>query len=108
MSTIVLRDGESKDVGFLLIAGSEPISAAGTRDVIFMASLLPSPSTLGTFVRDHKHVEFACNVSQSHLGHELSFRVIPGVSFRMHIEGSGAGNWSIGSLGSGSCQLLPA
>lgn len=58
MPTLVLRDSEAKDVGFLLAAGDEPFSVGGiARDVILMSLPLPSSSPLAEFIRNHKHVE---------------------------------------------------
>jgi hypothetical protein len=106
MPTLVLRDSEEKDVGFLLAAGDEPFVSSVARDVILMSLPLPSSSSLAEFIRNHKHVEYSARVSMDGAGCALSFEVSPGALFQVQLEASGVGRWSVGSLGGGQCQLL--
>lgn len=106
MPTIVLRDHENRDQGFLLVAGSEAVFAMDTRDVVLMA--LPSPTTSpnATFLQRFKHVEFKADFTIGDSGGRISFAVTPELSFLASLDASGTGSWSAGTIGGGSCRLL--
>lgn len=106
MPTIVLRDHENQDRGFLLIAGDEAIFASATRDVVLMAlpSQFASPITI--FLQKFKHVEFRADMNGADSGGRISFAMAPDMTFLAALCASGVGSWSVGTIGSGSCRLL--
>lgn len=107
MPTIVLKDGEGSDVGFLLVAGDEPLpSGPRQRDVVFMRLPLPSSSPLAAFLEGHKHSEFSAHVQQPAEGFSLSFEVAPALKVTVEVTMSGEGTWSVRSIGAGSCRVL--
>ncbi|MDR2014190.1 MAG: hypothetical protein LBP99_01015 [Azoarcus sp.] len=66
MPTMVLRNTENADTGFLLIAGNEALSEGEQqRDVVFMRLPLPFTSPLADFVGEHKHAEFSALLRSS-------------------------------------------
>jgi len=106
MPTIVLRDEEQRDVGFLLLAGSESVATAGERDVVFMALPTLDSSPIANFLQDFNHVEFRARVVSSELGCQVSFTVAPNIGFHASLTRSGGGSWAVSSVGNGSCQVL--
>jgi hypothetical protein len=107
MPTIVLRDAEGTDLGFILIAGDEPLSLGpAQRDLVLMKLPFPSASPLSSFLDDYRHAEFSSQVQSSAAGASLSFQVSPNLSVTAEFSSSGVGTWSVTSIGSGTCQLL--
>jgi hypothetical protein len=106
MPTIVLRDQEQQDVGFLLLAGDERAATAGDRDLVFMTLPALSTSPIADFLQNFKHVEFRARVVTSELGFQVSFMVTPNVVFHASLATSGDGSWVASSVGGGSCQVL--
>jgi hypothetical protein len=106
MPTIVLRDQEQQDVGFLLLAGDERAATAGERDLVFMALPALGTSPIADFLQNFKHVEFRARVAASELGFQVSFMVTPNVVFHASLATSGDGSWVASSVGGGSCQVL--
>ena len=105
MPSIVLRDSIA-DVGFLVVAGDDPLSTQGQRDVILMSLPLPNSSELGAFIRQHKHTEFAASVTPSGDSYDLEFSVTHELKVSMHIESDGSGIWSVAGIGQGTCMAL--
>lgn len=107
MPTVVLRDSHGADVGFVLVAGNEPLSVGPwQRDVVLMRLPLPSTSPLAEFISSYKHTEFSANVKATSAGFSLVFEVAPNLAVVAELTPSGAGTWSVSSLGSGTCQIL--
>lgn len=106
MPTIVLCDHGNQDQGFLLVAGSEALFASGARDVVLMA--LPSrfASPIATFLRKFRHAEFRADMIGADSGGRISFAVTPDIAFLVSLDACGAGSWSAGNIGGGSCRLL--
>jgi hypothetical protein len=91
MPAIVLRDQEDQDIGFLLVAGGEPISTSGGRNVIFMVLPFLTSSDLADFVQRLKHREFNAQITLIDASNEISFAVNLDISFRASIRQSGTG-----------------
>ena len=109
MPTLVLRDSGGADVGFMLVAGDDPIETGSPqRDVVLMKLPLPSQSPLAIFIGDHRHTEFKAEITKTSAGTSFSIAVTPSSTIRGTLETSGEGSWSAGSIGSGSCKVLPA
>jgi hypothetical protein len=108
MPTVVLRDSHGADVGFILVAGDEPlITGPSQRDVVLMkVPLLPSTSPLAGFIGDHRHAEFSAHVKATPAGASLAFEVASSLSVTAEFTSSGAGTWAVSALGSGTCQVL--
>ena len=105
MPSIVLRDSIA-DAGFLLVAGDDPLSTKGQRDVILMSLPLPNNSELAAFIRQHKHTEFTASISSSAGGYDLAFSVTHEQKVSLHIESDGNGYWSVAGIGQGTCMVL--
>jgi hypothetical protein len=108
MPTIVLRDSDNKDAGFLLVAGDQPLAASQSRDVVLMALPIPNESALASFVREHKHIEFQAHTSASGEQLLVSFPVPPDSNVDIKVGLDSAGSWSVAGVGTGSCHVLPA
>lgn len=107
MPTVVLRDAGGADIGFMLVAGSESFSAGpAERDLVLMKLPLPSGSPLAAFLDEHRHIEFLSNIQHTDAGISVSFQVTPALSVKVEVASSGAGTWSVATIGSGPCQVL--
>ncbi len=107
MPSFVLRDAEQHDVGFLLLAGKDPFTEVGPRDVVLMNLPMPNESSLAQFVRAHKNSEFSAGVASEAGGYALRFFVEQNVDVTVEIGASGSGKWSVSGLGQGTCEALP-
>lgn len=107
MPTIVLRDEELRDVGFLLAAGAKPIFALGQRDVLLMSLPSQNSSPAAEFIRQYKHVEFPAFVTADNTGSTINFAVAPGTPVKVSFGLEGPGNWSISGVSQGTCEALP-
>ena len=105
MPSIVLKDSIA-DAGFLVVAGDDPLSKQGQRDVILMSLPLPNSSELAAFIRQHKHTEFTASVTSSADGYDLEFSVTHELKVSLHIESDGSGIWSVAGIGQGTCMAL--
>lgn len=105
MPSIVLRDSTA-DAGFLLVAGEDPLTKEGQREVILMSLPLPNNSELAAFIRQHKHTEFKASITSSAGGCDFAFSVTPELKVSLHIEPDGNGSWSVSGIGQGSCKVL--
>jgi hypothetical protein len=106
MPTVVLRDHEGRDQGFLLIAGHAAVFAADTRDVVFMALPSPAASSIATFLQEFRHVEFKAHMTGADAGRRIAFAVAPDLSFLASLDATGMGSWSVGTVAGGTCRLL--
>jgi hypothetical protein len=107
MPTVVLRDGELRDVGFLLGAGGKPIFALGQRDVLLMSLPSQNNSPAAEFIRQNKHVEFPAFVTADNTGSIIDFAVATGARVKVSFRLKGAGTWSIAGVNQGTCEALP-
>jgi len=107
MPSVVLRDSENRDAGFILLAGKDPTTKLGQRDVIFMRLPLPNESPLAKFVQQHKNSEFSAYVTADHAGSAISFSVADGSKVTVRFGLQGKGVWSVSGVGEGTCEALP-
>ena len=105
MPTIVLKDSIA-DAGFLVVAGDDPLSKQGQRDVLLMSLPLPNSSELAVFIRQHKHTEFKACIKSSADGYDFEFSVTHELKVSLHIEPDGSGIWSVTGIGQGTCKAL--
>ena len=106
MPTIVLRDADNNDIGFLMAAGDAPLSEHCQREVIFMALPIPNTSDLANFVRQHKHTEWNAAVRLNANGFTYAFNATPSNEVLLSIGEDGAGTWSVQGIGQGTCMAL--
>jgi hypothetical protein len=108
MPTIVLRDANETDVGYLIAAGAEPLSTLGQREVVLMSLPLPNISELAAFVRRQKNGKFSASVAQRTDGYTFAFQVTRKVQVSLHIGTDGGGSWIVPGIGQGTCKALLA
>jgi hypothetical protein len=107
MPSLVLRDSEQHDAGFLLLAGSNPFTQIGPRDVVLMSLPLPNESALARFLRAHRNSEFAASVASELGGYAIRFAVEQNVQVSATLAANGIGTWSVTGVGQGTCEALP-
>ena len=111
MPTLILRNGEGRDLAFLLISGDSPLAEGGaTRDCLFMQLPLPGVPAEAAFFAERKHVEFMANVRSTAQEVIIEFEAGPGARFCAALSTGGNGRWraeqeSVPSL-EGLCALL--